>query len=1076
MAEPRLRYALKLTAPGLQAPIKLDRIDGREAISELFEFQLSFRLATGQTIDFSSLVGKKATATIERSDGQRRWFHGIVSSLSDNGFDSDHDYFQAVLVPEFWWCAQNSQCRVYQNLTVEQIIEDKLKSAGVAFKINLRDDYFPHNYCVQYLESDFNFLSRLMEEEGISYWFDQSEEECVLKIADHDTESECPTFAIDVVRGGIRQANRIHEWRTTMCAKTTKLRLRDHSFQHLGWREASARPLAKTHVENLLAAAPASMEIVEFGDLAHRFDEMTPSGGHEPRRLCGSKDLLGGDKGKAPSLAECLQRESDRIITARQERQLVEAYAITGGSEVLALAAGRPFSLSGHRKADGQYRTAWVEHTVDASDEVDETPYANRFGCITDSVNFRPARITPKPRIHGTQTAEVVGTAAPDDHDVSCDPYGRVKVQFRWDGREEKDLLSSCWIRVSQAWAGDGYGMVFIPRVGQEVIVGFENGDPDAPVILGSVYNSKQTPPQSLPAARSQTILKSRTRTGDANSFNGLAMDDRPDAEHFQLQAQKHMTTNVKGTAFANYGTGQHEVFGKTYSQRVGGLPIEYQHTAGTPPAGGNVLRGDKPDFNPNHKENDGPFSWKASVMGDWADHLSMSLGRKAGAHTGLDTSLTIGSKTGTTIHPVGLMYAFNDTAGATAAQIALGPIGLFMGVPTAGNVAACLGTSTTLIYGPSIKVTRGNNTDKKLSFAYNHLTTANKAALVVSMLYSTVRVGDQFLNLLGNDPESQNQQGIVATALELMLLNLWADCELGADATTDLGLAAYLVAATGVVIAAAGIGFALDIITIGRFGLAKKAFQHTVTAACTLAEIVPGVGAGAGAALAGVERASVAGGIVDRDVSDGLRVIEAGEVQVISNPGPLSTGAGVFLASFGPNKTDGPIDLFATQRVSVVGGPHAGILLETKNLVTGHVVVDCGPVGTISLQSGLLKKPNCLTLDPMTGISAESLMGVGLESLPHSIKINPATGIDMSAFALNQIKMAPDGVTIERGANSIKISDTGISINATSLSITCAGKMSVDSLGPGSLQFVNLSVQAVNASMKAPSVSFSPG
>jgi type VI secretion system secreted protein VgrG len=278
-------------------------------------------------------------------------------------------------------------------------------------------------------------------------------------------------------------------------------------------------------VHRLRLAGNERLELYDYpGGYAERFDGVGPGGGDQPDEL------------------QNIFRAASQDAGIRIQVEAEQSVVVTGSSTVAAFTSGRTFALQGHFNADGSYLLTDVTHA--ASQDAGASQYTNSFTCIPDGVPFRPVRSTPKPVLGGSQTAIVVGPAG---EEVFTDKYGRVKVQFHWDREGKNDENSSCWVRVAQAWAGATWGAIHIPRIGQEVIVDFLEGDPDRPIITGRVYNADNMPPYTLPDNKTQSGIKSRsTLSGAPSNFNELRFEDKKGSELVNVQAEKDLNSLVK--------------------------------------------------------------------------------------------------------------------------------------------------------------------------------------------------------------------------------------------------------------------------------------------------------------------------------------------------------------------------------------------------------------------------------------------------------------------------------------------------------------------------------------------------
>ncbi|QJP08687.1 type VI secretion system tip protein TssI/VgrG [Pseudomonas multiresinivorans] len=450
----------------------------------------------------NNFIGSRATLVIH-NDTQQRPLDALVAELHQLPADATADRYQLILRPWLWWLTLASNNRVFQNLPTSDIVTTIFKAHGFTdFKLSLTGSYEPREYCVQYGESDFAFVSRLLEEEGIFWFFTHEEGKHTLVLADsNDAFPSIPNGPKVPYLGqeiGVRELHGIRAAQYCMQAVAGTYSTTDYEFT--------------TPATSLYSQAQA---------------EAGPRAQYEHP---------GGYTAKARGDALTKQRVDG---LRSQEKRLI------GESDCRWLVPGHWFTLTGHD--DASLNIDWVLTSV--THEADHEHYRNRFEAIPKSTAYRPPRTTPKPRMH-TQTAKVVGKAG---EEIWTDQYGRIKIQFPWDLQGKNDEASSCWVRVVLPWSGKGFGMQFVPRIGQEVIVTFIDGDPDRPLVTGCVYNGDNALPYALPENQTQSGIKTNSSKG-GGGFNELRFEDKKDAEEVFLQAQKDMRVNVLNDSTATIG------------------------------------------------------------------------------------------------------------------------------------------------------------------------------------------------------------------------------------------------------------------------------------------------------------------------------------------------------------------------------------------------------------------------------------------------------------------------------------------------------------------------------------------
>lgn len=517
----------------------LESFEGYERISTPYRFVLR-ALSENPNIDMKGLLYKPVVVTILLEDNSERHIHGNIKRMRLAEFNADYlAAYEIEVVPWLWFLTLFTDCRIFQNKSVKEIIEGVFTDRGFSdYEWKLQGSYPKRDYCVQYRETDFNFVSRLMEDEGIFYYFkhDQSAVKLVLTDANQQLEP-CPkkeTARYTPTTGGKLDEDTVFTLAQDFEVHTGNARLTDYDFE---------KPST-----DLAATATAT------GDQKGEF-----------------YDYPGGYFTKA---------DGDRYARIRLEEREARLNTIRGDSNCRGFVSGYKFTLEEHYRTDvnGEYLLTSVEHTARntsyQSDRSDEAfYYGNRIEAIPADIPFRPQRLAQKPRIDGVQTAVVVGRAG---EEIYTDQYGRVKVRFFWDREGKADENSSCWIRVAHAWAGKKWGSIYIPRIGQEVIVTFVEGDPDRPLITGRVYNQDQMPPYDLPGEQTKSTLKSMSSKG-GGGFNELRFEDKKGDEQIFMHAEKDLDIRVKNNREEWIGANRSLIVTKDKYEKI--LENEHNHT-----------------------------------------------------------------------------------------------------------------------------------------------------------------------------------------------------------------------------------------------------------------------------------------------------------------------------------------------------------------------------------------------------------------------------------------------------------------------------------------------------------------
>ena len=554
---------MEVTTPLGKDALLLVSFTGQEGISQLFNFQLDLLAENKTNIAFDQLLGQKISLRLDVTKDKKRYFSGICVRVSQGERDAVFTAYKLEIVPELWKLTKKAQSRIFQQKSVPDILKEVLQ--GLDVKYEIQGTFHERDFCVQYRETDFNFASRLMEEEGIYYFFTHSANGHQLVVA--NTPQSHPDMPIDSkliyeeIAGGVRDEDRIYDWEKTQEWRSGKYTLWDHCFElphkHL---EAEANIVDTVQAGKVSHKFKVSgndkFEIYDYpGEYAQRFDGINRGGGEQPAEL------------------QKIFQDNRRTADIRIQEETVPGLVIQGASNCRQFVSGHKFTLQRHFNADGQYLLTGVQHSArqgeyrtDGADE--DFQYSNSFTCIPYAVPFRPPRLTPKPVVQGTQTAVVVG---PSGEEIFTDKYGRVKVQFHWDRDGKNDEKSSCWIRVGTIWAGKQWGAIHIPRIDQEVIVDFFEGDPDQPIIIGSVYNAREMPPYKLPDKKTQSGIKSRSSLGgSADNFNEFRFEDKKGEEEVYLHAEKDCKIEVEHDRNQHVGNDETTKIDNNESRTIG--------------------------------------------------------------------------------------------------------------------------------------------------------------------------------------------------------------------------------------------------------------------------------------------------------------------------------------------------------------------------------------------------------------------------------------------------------------------------------------------------------------------------
>lgn len=484
----------------LETPLGKDKLlvrsfAGEEHLSGLFQYRLEL-LSEYDSLDFSQIVGKSVTLTLSLPGGSSQYVNGIVGRFVQGGQTDRMTYYYADLHPWLWMLTMSMNCKIFQNVTAPDIIQKVFSDLGFTdYRNSLTATYQTREYCVQYNETAFAFVSRLMEEEGIFYFFEHSASKHTLVLAD-DVSAYLTAPGVATVK-----------WRPVSKGEREEI----NAITHCALEQQLTSGQFKTTDYNFEMPQTSLLVTASGSDTSRSIFEYP------------------GNYSK--------QDPGETVANTRLAEMEAMGKTLTGTSTCRAFHCGCKFTLQDHYRSDvnGDYVLRSITH------HGEDGHYSNRFVAFPSATTFRPPRHTPRPKIVGSQTALVTGKSG---EEIWTDKYGRIKVKFHWDQADAKDETSSCWIRVAQGWAGKQWGSMFLPRVGQEVVVSFLDGDPDRPLVTGSVYNAEQTTPYTLPDDQTKSTIKSNSSKG-GEGFNELRFEDKKGSEEVFLQAQKDLTVSV---------------------------------------------------------------------------------------------------------------------------------------------------------------------------------------------------------------------------------------------------------------------------------------------------------------------------------------------------------------------------------------------------------------------------------------------------------------------------------------------------------------------------------------------------
>lgn len=536
-------------------PLVVTSFVGEEALNAPYGFTVVARLPDADA-DASLLFEQDVALLLRRKRGDtvllERRVPGICVELEELGVEHDHQLVRVSLRPALAYGGLGRRTRIFQEKSAKEILEevlsDLLGAFGRSVQVDTTRELPKRECCVQYAETDLAFVSRLMEEEGISYGFDFTGEVEVMVLRDHNRDFERiattdGTVPFESHTTGITSAESIFELGREDRTRPTAFAARDHE-----WTKDGLFVETQIDGEDPLGRV---REVYEHG--AGR--SVTHSEYDSGTRRYGACDL-------------------EERAKLRHEEHGWDVQTCSGESRAIGFSAGITFDVVSHPDGalNGCYLLCRVEHfggeahrrAGDRSGGA-EGSYHNRFLCTPVDVPYRPRRVTPKPTIPGAQTATVTG---PSGQEIHVDEHGRVRVQFDWDREGADDETSTCWVRCAEAWAGNGWGALYHPRIGMEVLVSFVHGDPDRPLVTGCLYNGVNAPPYALPAEKTKSTIKSNSTLG-GHGFNELRFEDKAGSEQFYLHAQKDLNEEVLANHTTTVGGNQANNVGRDQTQTI---------------------------------------------------------------------------------------------------------------------------------------------------------------------------------------------------------------------------------------------------------------------------------------------------------------------------------------------------------------------------------------------------------------------------------------------------------------------------------------------------------------------------
>ena len=673
--------SIVVTSPLGEDVLLFHSMNVSEQLGRLFQFDLDL-LSEDPEIKLQDILAQNVTVRYLRPDGEYRYFNGFVNQFSQAGSHGNLFVYRATLRPWFWFLTRTADCRIFQHKTVPDIIKEVFRDKGFSdFEDALSGSYREWENCVQYRETDFNFISRLMEQEGMYYFFKHEDGKHTLVLSDsisaHETVpgyEEVPYYPPE--ESERRERDHISDWSLNQIVQPGVYALNDYDFK---------KPKANLEVKSSVSREHDQAEF-EIYDYPGEYKESGDGEGYVRARieeLQSQHEEVQGEGNVAGLMTGCLFK----LINYPREDQNRE-YLITSAS----------------------YNLGPQEYESDVGGGSGSI-FSCNIAAIDKQQAFRAPRITAKPIVQGPQTATVVGKAG---EEIWTDKYGRVKVQFHWDRYGEVNENSSCWIRVSHPWAGKNWGAVAIPRIGQEVIVSFIEGDPDQPIITGRVYNDDNMPPYELPANATQSGVKTRSsKEGSPDNFNELRFEDKKGEEQLYIHAEKNQDNIVENDETTSVGHDRTEDVGNDETITIGNDRTESVGNNETITIGNDRTEsvGNNETITIGVDRTESVGSNETVTIGS---NRSVTIGSNKSETISINKAETIGAAKELTIgglYQVTVGGVMNETVALAKAQ----EVGATKATVVAGNVSETYGSSQTTSVSKDHNETIGENQTIKI-------------------------------------------------------------------------------------------------------------------------------------------------------------------------------------------------------------------------------------------------------------------------------------------------------------------------------------------------------------------------
>lgn len=1052
-------FSQKKRVANLTTPLETDSLvvavmSGSDSLNSLFYYQLELLAEASAVIDFDAILGKEVSVSLDSGGSEPRWLSGIVTEFTQGAQIAANQSspglcrYSLCLQPKLWTLGLSVNSRIFQGRTPLQVVESILKQNSVSFSLKVSEQPAKRNYIVQFNESDLQFVSRLLEEEGLTYFFQFEKGSHTLIITDNlgsaaiSSSNAAKLTYEPQYPPGTEQAPIVTQWSKSQKLVSGQSALVDFQFEQAnqglkGTGKPKSGSISAGLVSHSLAAGNlASAILTRYPGLpAHHVDCIGPDGNEDTSALSTLTDL------------------ANKYCSIDIGRATAEAVTATGVALSVSIQAASKFNLDGHFNGNGDYLVVSTSLKFDqtsnllpglATDGIQPFVCQSEFRAIPSNAAWYPPLRSIRPRIDGLLTAVVTtgddsssssGSSSDNSNKdpILTDKFGRIKVVFPWAtvaNDSDGITTNSCWIRYAQPWAGSVWGFVAIPREGQEVVIAFEQGDPDRPIAIGSVYNSSNMPPFELPTNKTFSGLKSSTPTGTADQFSGFAFNDTKGEEEIRLHSERHMTIQVEQTCLQTVGGTRYMTVAGNSFERFGG---KFQASGSGSGGGGDGSSGNSSSTNVTAKPGD---YWKDqntidSALGkSWTSweqphppglcyRGSLVYGNQLETVVGVESSLTLGDAWSIVMAPAGLQSAgmsvtnLDDLSEATEL-----PGTSDKSMP--GSTSILIGASNHIGIGSNCRFDQGSSVSvlgniksstDSVNSALNQV--CSKAAANVVSAAST------------NDSFSNSAKGSVAGSL----VGLTAESLLG-------GLVGQVVTSaihgTSAVAQFAGMESAASPLTgQDRCVTMTSATNALSNAGSALADMITQIGQGVSTKISHLVQLCEGTALIGAGQSILMRA--SADTNVFPNCGKVAGSIAIVAEGVpGGSSPSGSLVMMGGELFSLGTGKDGDKYAHICANSSGEMIIDSGSAGSVQINAANSDQNILINPDLISVTTQNKPVEITTNGGTMTIKTaNGVVTIDSGSGAIS-IKSNSGGVTIDSGSGSLSLTGQSISLKAT--------------------------------------------